>query len=218
VHNVVLGRSPVLRAMERRVPGDVLLATSREVATHFPDRPVVVVPPAAAPPVPSRSPAEVRAAYGIAAGERLLVSVARLHPQKDLPTLFEAVRRLDGVRLLVVGEGPDEAALRRSAPANVVFAGPRPSAADELAAADVVVISSMWESGPLVLFEALALGRPVASTAVGAAPDLLDRVAPVGDVAALAALIEDPVAAPPPAYGPADMTDAVEAVYRKLLG
>lgn len=218
VHNVVLTRSPLRRVLERRVPGDRLLLTSTDMAERFRGRRVEVVPPAATMPVPSRTPDEVRAGYGIADDERLLVTVARLHPQKDLPTLFEAVRDLPRTRLVLVGEGPDEAALRRTAPPNVVFAGPRPSAADELDAADVVVISSRWESGPLVLFEALALGKPVASTAVGAAPDLLPRTAPVGDAAALAALIDDPPCAPPRAYGPAAMTDAVEAVYRQLLG
>jgi len=159
----------------------------------------------------------VRAAYGIAPDERLVVTVARLHPQKDLPTLFDAVRRLDHTRLLVVGEGPDEAMLRATAPPNVVFAGQRPSAADELAAADVVVISSKWESGPLVLFEALQLGRPVVSTAVGAAPDVLDEVVPIGDAEALARAI---TAARPRSvrpYGPEAMTTAVEAVYRDMM-
>src|SRR2546423_9852113 len=153
----------------------------------------------------------------MAPDEGLLVTVARLHPQKDLPTLFDAVRRLDHTRLLVVGEGPDEAMLRASAPPNVVFAGQRPSAADELAAADVVVISSKWESGPLVLFEALQLGRPVVSTAVGAAPDVLDEVVPIGDAEALARAI---TAARPRSVRPYDaeaMTTAVEAVYRDMM-
>jgi len=221
VHNVVLTSNPVLRFLERRVPGDRLIATSSEVAARFTGRPVTVIPPAAAPPRPTRTTSEVRAAYGIAPDERLLVTVARLHPQKDLPTLFEAVRRLDHTRLLVVGEGPDEARLRSLAPANVVFAGQRPNAADELAAADVVVISSMWESGPLVLFEALQLERPVVSTAVGAAPDVLDEVVPVGDADALARAITRACTTPRPRvarpYGPEAMTNAVEAVYRDIM-
>jgi glycosyltransferase involved in cell wall biosynthesis len=221
VHNVVLGRNPVLRLMERHVPGDRLIATSSEVAARFVGRAVTLIPPAAAAPVPSRSPEVVRAAYGIAPDERLLVAVARLHPQKDLPTLFRAVEQLDRVRLVVVGEGPDEAALRAQAPPSVVFAGQRPSAADELAAADVVVISSMWESGPLVLFEALQLGRPVVSTAVGAAPDLLDHVVPVGDADALAAAIsaalDAPVLAAGRALGPEHMASAVDALYRDIM-
>lgn len=221
VHNVVLGRNPVLRALERRVPGDRLIATSRQVATRFPGRAVVVIPPAGPVPRPQRSASEVRAAYGIAPGERLVVTVARLHPQKDLPTLFAAIGELGGVRLLVVGTGPEEATLRAVAPANVSFAGQLDSAADELAAADLVVISSRWESGPLVLFEALQLGRPVVSTAVGAAPDVLEHVVPVGDAAALRVAVVDALERSDPRpgadYGPAAMTTATEAVYRELL-
>src|SRR5437764_1029500 len=96
---------------------DHVLATSGEVAARFGAAAnVTVVPPAAAPPRPSRPAAEVRAAYGVGPGDHLVVAVARLHPQKDLPMLLDAVdrvrRRVDGVRLVLVGEGPDERALR----------------------------------------------------------------------------------------------------------
>ena len=107
VHNVVLGHNPVLRAAERRAPGDRLIATSSEVARRFRGRDVVVIPPAGAAPMPTRSAAEVRDAYGVAPGERLLVTVARLHPQKDLPTLFRAVEQLDGC-LLYTSDAADE--------------------------------------------------------------------------------------------------------------
>jgi glycosyltransferase involved in cell wall biosynthesis len=206
---------------------------------------VVFSPPAAAVPTPVRSPAEVRAAYGVDSGERLVVSVARLHPQKDLPMLLDAVdhvrRRVDGVRLVIVGEGPEEKTLRQRVDASdlgnvVTFAGARASAADELAAADVVAISSSWESGPLVLFEAMQLGRPVVATAVGAVPDVVTdgetgRVVPPGDVGAFADALTElltdaswanalgdagrlSIAA---SYGPDAMAAATEAVYRELL-
>jgi glycosyltransferase involved in cell wall biosynthesis len=78
----------------------------------------------------------------------------------------------------------------------VVLAGPSPEAADELAAADVVAVPSLWESGPLVVAEALALGRPVVSTPVGFVPELIDdgesgRIVPVGDAEALASALGD---------------------------
>jgi glycosyltransferase involved in cell wall biosynthesis len=253
VHNLVLdeaaGRTaPVLRALEGRIPSiaDRTIALSSEVARRFGDAPgVVTIPPAAAAPRPARSVAEVRAAYGVGPHDRLLVTAARLHPQKDLPMLLEAVDRLrhdvPGVRLLVVGDGPDGPAARALSASLgledvVTFAGRVASAADELAAADIVVISSRWESGPLVLFEAMQLGRPVVTTAVGAAPDVVTdrvtgRIVPVGDAAAFAAALTDVLADPKAAAamgeaardamaGPGGtdaMVDATEAVYREVL-
>ena len=64
--------------------------------------------------------------------------------------------------------------------------GPERQRSDELAVADVVAIPSVWESGPLVLAEALELGRPVVATPVGLVPEVVregesGRIVPVGD-------------------------------------
>ena len=211
VHNVVLdevtGRAaPVLRVLERALPRRVerVIAISDDIAARLRASNVVVIPPAGPPPVPQRSAAEVRRSLGVASDELLVVSVARLHPQKDLRTLLAAVallvQREVPVRLAIVGEGPDEAALRAQAGALgigqvVEFIGPRPNAADELAAADIVAISSRWESGPLVLVEAMLLGRPVVTTPVGLAPGLVldghtGLVVPVGAVGVFAEALE----------------------------
>lgn len=252
VHNLVLDEAsgpaaPVLRLLEGRLPArsDRIIALSGEVADRFGDVPgLVTIPPVGDPPRPQRAVEEVRAAYGVAPGEHLLVTAARLHPQKDLPMLLDAVARLrrqvPGVRLVVAGEGPDEAALRARVTElgldrEVVFAGRLPSAADELAAADAVVVSSRWESGPLVLFEAMQLGRPVVTTAVGAAPEVVrdgetGRIVPPGDAAAFADAIADVLADPAAAaamgeagrlavaerHGAGAMAAATEQVYREV--
>lgn len=250
VHNLVLddaaGRmAPALRAMEAALPrfADATIALSDEVARRFSgltgaDR-VRVIPPAAMPPERTQTAEEVRAAWGVGDDERLLVCVARLHPQKGLGALLDAVERLPGVRLLIVGEGPDEASLtaeieRRRLP--VVLTGQLPSAADVLGAADAVVVPSVWESGPLVLVEAMLLGRPVVSTPVGFAPDLVvdgetGRLVPVGDPAALATALDDVLADPDAARAMGEagrrraadrhsvpaMAAATAAVYRQVL-
>jgi glycosyltransferase involved in cell wall biosynthesis len=144
------------------------------------------------------------------------------------------------VRLLVVGEGPERTAVEARARSlgmdrTVTFAGRVPSAADELAAADVVVISSRWESGPLVLFEAMQLGRPVVTTAVGAAPDVVadhlnGRLVPPGDADAFADAVADVLADPVAAAamgeagraamasrGADAMVTAHERAYREVL-
>lgn len=250
VHNLVLdeaaGRlAPALRTMESALPrlADATIALSDEVARRFSgltgaDR-VRVIPPAALPPERSQTADEVRSAWGVGADERLLVSVARLHPQKGLATLLDAVERLDHVRLLVVGAGPDEASLtteigRRRLP--VVLTGQLPSAADVLGAADAVVVPSVWESGPLVLVEAMLLGRPVVSTPVGFARDLVvdgetGRLVPVGDAASMADALRDVLADPDAARAMGEagrrqaadrhsvpaMAAATAAVYRSVL-
>ena len=253
VHNLVLDEAagaaaPLLRLLEGRIPriSQRVVAVSPGIAERFRGAPgVVVIPPAAEAPKPVRSAEEVRAFYGVRPGDRLVVTVARLHPQKDRPMLLDAVdharRRVEGVRVLIVGEGPEEAALRAriqelSLEDVVTLAGPRASAADELAAADVVAISSRWESGPLVLFEAMQLGRPVVTTDVGAAPELIadeetGRMVRAGDTDgfadALIALLSNPARAAAlgaagrvavvAQHGPEAMAAATESVYRELL-
>ena len=71
-----------------------------------------------------------------------------------------------------------------------------------LAAADVVAVPSLWESGPLVVAEALLLGRPVVSTPVGFVPELIDDgragglLVPIGDAEAMASALTRVLADP----------------------
>ncbi len=261
VHNIVLdstgGRlAPVLRRFERALPRrtDAVIATSAEVATRVGSgqgrgrrrRPIVrVIPPMGPVPVVARGAAEVRAALGVESGRPLVVAVGRLHPQKGLPTLLDAIafvaEKVPGVALALVGEGPDEPSLRQHAASlglgDVVrFAGPSANAADELAAADVVAISSVWESGPLVAAEAMTLGRPLVSTPVGFVPEVVidghtGHLVPIGDARALAAALVDVLTDPDAAAAmgeagrrrvaehldPDRLVGAVEDVYRTVL-
>jgi len=188
VHNVVLDsagwKTPILRQLERRLPRrvDATIAVSTDIIglAGFEAARVIAAP--GPPPMPHRAASEVRAAYGIAAEAPLCVTVARLHPQKGIPVWLDALAQLrrdvPGLVALIVGDGPDAVALRDAASARglddtVIWAGARPNAADELAAADVIVIPSLWEGSPLVVAEAMALGRPTVATAVGTVPQWL---------------------------------------------
>jgi glycosyltransferase involved in cell wall biosynthesis len=244
VHNLVLdevaGRTaPVLRALEGALPRrvDAVIAVSDEIGRRFGAAPDVhVIPPGGPSLVVAREREAVRRELGIGDDERLVVTVARLHPQKDLPTLFAAVDGLPNTRVVVFGDGPDEIELRRLAPANVVLAGARASVADEIAASDVFVVPSRWESGPLVLLEAMSLGRPVVTTDVGFAATVVrdghtGRLVPVGDVAAMRTAITEVLDDPDDAasmgergraaveatFSAADLVDRIEAVYRSVL-
>jgi glycosyltransferase involved in cell wall biosynthesis len=96
----------------------------------------------------------------------LVVCLARLHRQKNQHLLLDAwpaVRAIvPNAVLALVGDGPDEMALRARAIPGVLFAGPTTDPGSWFAAADVVVQPSMWEGGiSCALVEALATGRSV---------------------------------------------------------
>ncbi|MCB0963418.1 MAG: glycosyltransferase family 4 protein [Acidimicrobiales bacterium] len=184
VHNVVLdeaaGRSaPILRLLQRRLPGavDRTIAVSDDIARTLPADPSIrVIIPASDPPVASRSRHEIRAELGIDDATPLVVAVARLHPQKAIGDLLEAVAlvRADQprARLVVVGDGPSRAALEATGRDlglgdAVTFVGAQPDGPSWMAAADVVAVSSIWEGSPLVVAEALQLGAPLVATDVG---------------------------------------------------
>ncbi len=140
----------------------------------------------------------------------LVVGVGRLAAQKGFATLLRAAarwqRRGTVPLLIIAGEGPLEAELRRQAAdagVSVRFLGPRRDVPALLAAADVVVVPSTWEGQPLIVQEALRAGRPLVATRVGGIAGLTGDdgalLVPPGDAEALSAavirLLDDPGAA-----------------------
>jgi glycosyltransferase involved in cell wall biosynthesis len=129
----------------------------------------------------------------------IAVCVGRICRQKGQDVLLaawpEVNAALPEATLVLVGDGPDEASARASAPPGVRFAGnvgdPRPW----YRAADVVVLPSRWEGMALVPLEAMACGRPVVLTDVPGAAESLppervaDSVVPVEDPKALAGAV-----------------------------
>lgn len=115
---------------------------------------------------------QLRSRLGLSADARLIGTVARLVPIKDLRTILRAVRLLDGVHAAVLGDGEERADLERFAKEmgisdRVHFTGwwhDIPAAMSDL---DVVVLSSLNEGTPVALIEALACARPVVATDVG---------------------------------------------------
>jgi phosphatidylinositol alpha 1,6-mannosyltransferase len=124
-------------------------------------------------------------------GELLVGYIGRLAPEKRVELLGQ-VATLPGVRLVVVGSGPAEAAARRAMP-GAAFLGPRHG--DELASIyaslDVFVHSGPHETFGQTLQEAAASGLPVVAPAAGGPLDLVSDgvsgfLVPPGDSGALA--------------------------------
>lgn len=102
----------------------------------------------------------------------VILSAGRLVPQKDYPTLLRAFARLRErreARLIIVGKGREEAALRRLAKELGVeddfdLPGFASNPYAWMARSDVFALSSRWEGLVNVVMEALGLGVPVVST------------------------------------------------------
>jgi glycosyltransferase involved in cell wall biosynthesis len=153
--------------------------------------------------VPRRSPAEVRDEFNLN-GEELVVTVGRCVQEKNQALLIDAVAELaprrPKLRAFIVGEGPLESELRsriaeRGLDAVARLTGPRLDAVDIVAAADVFALSSSYEALGVVLLAAMSVGCPVAATAVGGVPDVVEDgrtglLVPSGDARRLAGAIE----------------------------
>ncbi|WP_327654863.1 glycosyltransferase family 4 protein [Streptomyces sp. NBC_00483] len=123
-------------------------------------------------------------------GELLVGYVGRLAPEKHVE-LLARVCGLDGVRVVVVGDGPSEASLRGALP-GALFLGRRTG--DELArifaALDVFVHTGPYETFCQTVQEAMASGVPVIAPAAGGPLDLVAHgrtgmLVPPGDPEAL---------------------------------
>lgn len=114
----------------------------------------------------------------------LVVTLARMVPEKSLDTLirafadFSGTRDSAGARLAIVGKGPLEAQLRQLArqldvDQSIVWAGFREDVVDILEASDVFVLSSTCEGFGLVLLEAMAAALPIVASRTSAIPEIV---------------------------------------------
>jgi glycosyltransferase involved in cell wall biosynthesis len=106
-------------------------------------------------------------------GEVVIGTVAGLRKVKDLPRLVRAVATLPAhVRLAIVGEGPDRAAIAAEAAAcgmadRLVMPGFMAEPARWIGHFDFLALSSRSEQAPIAVIEAMAAGMAVVSPDVG---------------------------------------------------
>ncbi|MEP7017075.1 MAG: glycosyltransferase family 4 protein [Actinomycetota bacterium] len=224
LHNLPVGRRSLLAmsaALERVVAhgSDVVMGVSGDLVerarAHGASLTARALVPAPVRLPIGRTSAQVRESLGVQEGAVLLVTVARLAPQKGLDTLCDSslllkdrltaggLPGISGLTWALAGDGPmsDHLAARiETEGLPVVALGRRDDVPDLLAAADLVVSTAVWEGQPLWLQEALALGAVIVATDVGGTREVTAAGAmlvPAGDPADLSRCIVDLLTDPP---------------------
>ena len=147
-------------------------------------------------PIAADARPRLRASLGVAPDELLLGRVGSLFREKGVVHLVRALSKIPKAKLLLVGDGEAEVALRaeaanRGVTERVIFAGPRSDVSEILAALDVFVLPSLVEAFPMAILEAMAAGLPVVATRVGGVSECVadgetGLLVPPGDPEALA--------------------------------
>jgi glycosyltransferase involved in cell wall biosynthesis len=186
---------------------------------------------------------DIRTRLGLPDTGPLAVAVGALVGHKDHATLVDAAAALRTTRpelhWVIAGEGPLRGALTARIAARdlgdrVHLPGQVPDPLRLIAAADVFVMSSREEGLGTSVLDAMALDVPIAATAAGGIPEMLDRgagvLSPPGDGTALAASVERILADPAlraslirraqdrvEEFSATAMAEGVLAVYRSLV-
>ncbi|MFD7413255.1 glycosyltransferase [Kitasatospora purpeofusca] len=128
--------------------------------------------------------ARLRAELGLPQDAWVIGGIGRLVPGKRFAVLLEALADLDdAARLVLIGEGPERAALERRADElgvrdRLVLTGERDDVPDLLTALDVLAAPSTEETFGLGVLEGLAAGLPVRHSACPALDELPPGAAP----------------------------------------
>ncbi len=134
---------------------------------------------------------EARNHFGLPSNEFILGNIGRLSYQKNQEFLFPVVEKLEGVHLVIAGEGEcfeqySREISERSLGDRVHLLGsiPEGDIPDFLAAIDVFVLPSRYEGLPIALLEALHAGIPIVTCDILPAREVMspEDQAPAGIV------------------------------------
>ncbi|WP_063830738.1 glycosyltransferase [Kitasatospora phosalacinea] len=178
----------------------------------------------------------LRAQLGLPIGVFVIGAVGRLVPGKRFHVPLEALVRLPDARLLLIGEGPERAALLdRAAELGVrdrlVLTGERDDVPELLTAVDALVSPSREETFGLAALEGLAAGLPLLHSACPALAELPPDAAPQArllpsepepyarELALLATIRPGPFPVPPAVahYDIARIATELAVLYRQSL-
>jgi glycosyltransferase involved in cell wall biosynthesis len=128
-----------------------------------------------------------------------VLTVARLHEQKGHAYLLAAAAQVPDATFVLAGDGPLRAPLEAQArelgiSGRCLFLGHRTDVQDLLAAADLLVLPSLWEGLPVSVLEGMAAGLPIVATAIGGTDEAVTHelnglLVPPRDAGALASAI-----------------------------
>jgi len=135
------------------------------------------------PKNPRLNGARIRALYGLAAGDKVIIFPAHEFERKGLRTLIEALRVIGDkkLRVLVAGEGDPglfTGLIKKYGLAdNFIFTGKVSDIENYYLASDMLVFPTSYEPFGLVVTEAMAVGLPaIVSTEAGASELIIDRI------------------------------------------
>jgi glycosyltransferase involved in cell wall biosynthesis len=164
LHRIAMRRGVRTVAISREVARSIRAVYGREPDAQIPNG-VDLAPGAAG----------WRQAHGFSEDDILIVSVARLDPQKNPLLLIGALPEDPHCHLLFTGDGALRDAVQRRTGSRVHWLGVRSDIPDLLTACDIFALASDYEGLPVAVIEAMAAGLPVVATAVGGVPELVEH-------------------------------------------
>ena len=135
-------------------------------------------------PWESKQKENARKTFGLSNGDKILGTVCRLDPVKNLELLIGSMpaicKVIPNCKALIVGDGPAESQLRNLAQAlglnsKVIFPGRSSEIESVLPIFDLYVNTSLSEGTSMTILEAMSCGLPVVASDVGGNSRLVDN-------------------------------------------
>ncbi|MFZ0314531.1 MAG: glycosyltransferase [Candidatus Korobacteraceae bacterium] len=128
----------------------------------------------------------VRRELGVAEDEAVILAIGRVSQEKGHADLVRAAAALEAMpgaprfRIVIVGDGPERVGLAQLASQlgieqRIAFAGFQRDTKPYYAMATAMAVPSHSEGSPNVVLEAMAAGLPIAASAVGGVPEILEE-------------------------------------------